>query len=194
MARHLILALVTTTLLLAVQDRAAEACSIASSYAREPEVLRAYDAALAPAKPMVFEASVSHSYEEGPACGNATCGDIHALNIYIAPIEEGHLLRITHSDGLVTYAQPGLDSQTGEQNVFLLGYEHVDDNIQISIAVIDEDGYPSAEVVTEAYNEQDVPGCSAGGRGRGLSMGVLLLLALVMGRRRRRSHSTDPLS
>jgi uncharacterized protein (TIGR03382 family) len=184
-ARQLAVCLVVASVVLLAHSSDAEACSIASDYASEPEVVQAYDAALAPAAPTVVEAYVSHDYEESVGCPGTSCGDIHGLHLTLGAIPQGHLIRITHVDGSQAFVTRGYADENGARNIFLPGYADVDDTIALSIAVIDDAGYPSLEVATDAYSEQDVPGCSSGGRSGGLGMSALLLLALVMGRRRR---------
>jgi len=185
-ARQLAVCLVIASVVVLVHSSDAEACSIASDYASEPEAVQAYDAALAPDAPIVLEAYVSHDYEENVGCpGNSSCGDIHGLHLILGEIPQEHLIRITHTDGSLAFTTRGYADENGARNIFLPGYADVDDTIALSIAVIDDAGYPSIEVATDAYSEQDVPGCSSGGRNGGLGMSALLLLALVMGRRRR---------
>jgi hypothetical protein len=55
-------------LVFVVHSHTSEACSIATDYASEPEVVRAFDAAFAPAAPTVFDAYISHDYEDSVGC------------------------------------------------------------------------------------------------------------------------------
>lgn len=167
----------------------AEACSIASDFATPPQSEQAYDAGQAPAAPTMVDAYVSHNYsDDPPGCGGmSSCGDIHGLHLVVTGVEENHLLRLTHEDGSVAYTTLGWTDGEGNQQIFLPGYADVEEDLQLSIAIINEAGYPSEEVTWDADNQQDNdPGCTAGGgNAAGLTTSLLVFLALMGWRRKR---------
>ncbi len=123
-----------------------------------------------------------------------TClGDLHGLQVLLT-VEgsEPPLLRITHEDGSKVYARAYSLSGDGRSDIVLPGYADVHDDMSFRIAVIDADGYPSLDVEWVARNEEDNdPGCSAGGNNAaGAGMTLLIVLGLMLGlRRRTRQHS-----
>ena len=164
----------------------AESCSLASDYTDPPENELPFDPALAPAPPEIVRAEISHNDDEGGGCpGIASCGAYSGLSLLVQvdPADQFPVLRIEHPDGSHVYATGSVDSE-GMMFLFLLGYEDVFDDLELSIVKFDSTGRPSAPTATIAVVPPlESDGCAAGGGGR--SLGLLVLMALLATRIRR---------
>ena len=104
----------------------------------------------------------------------------------------GDLLRISFEDGSLVYATSESyfdgDTFSGDRSVILHGYADIDEDFEIRVAAISDQGFPSAEVQAVVRNEPDPnAGCAVSNRSAAdVSTSVLALLGLVAGSRRRR--------
>lgn len=127
--------------------RPASTCSPGFDFAVPPSTTQPYDADRAPPPPVIRSAEVRHVETATGCFGGDPCG-FTGLFIELEEMPAIERLRITYPDGEIEYARPRPDGEGGAE-LIMIWQSRYELPGEISLSVVDDDGYGSVEVATE---------------------------------------------